>query len=285
MKTSITWSPAAGLNVVGVERRGRAWTVTVDSRQPTFCPGCGAQSKSRHSTYWRTLWDLSAQGAPAFVNARLGRWRCRNQLCDRRIFTERVPSLAAPFARRTARLAGIVRLLGHSAGGRPSERLMRRLGMPVSDTTILAGLRKHARARSESSAVAAVHVAGVDDWAWRKGSNYGTIIVDLERREVVDVLVDRSAATTASWFTRTWRWSAAIVLASMLRPRVRARRRRGRSLIVFICCRTSARPLSDSLAAMRRRFRSLTSIPTIVRLRCRFWRSRIVPLTLSRRRA
>jgi transposase len=52
--------------------------------------------------------------------------------------------------------------------------------------------------------VAAVHVAGVDDWAWRKGSNYGTIIVDLERREVVDVLVDRSAATTASWFKIPW---------------------------------------------------------------------------------
>src|SRR3984957_16132312 len=62
MKTSITWSPVAGLNVIGVERRERAWTVTVDSRQPTLCPGCGAQSKSRHSTYWRTLWDLSAQG-------------------------------------------------------------------------------------------------------------------------------------------------------------------------------------------------------------------------------
>ena len=77
---------------------------------------------------------------------------------------------------------------------------MRRLGMPVSDTTILDGLKKHAKARSESSAMAAVLVAGVDDWAWRKGSNYGTIIVDLERREVVDVLVDRSAATTASWF-------------------------------------------------------------------------------------
>jgi hypothetical protein len=110
-----------------------------------------------------------------------------------------VPDLAAPFARRTARLAEIVRLLGHSAGGRPSERLMRRLGMPVSDTTILTGLRKHTRARSASSAVASVHVAGVDDWAWRKGSNYGTIIVDLERREVVDVLADRSAATAANW--------------------------------------------------------------------------------------
>ena len=48
--------------------------------------------------------------------------------------------------------------------------------------------------------MAAVHVSGVDDWAWRKGSNYGTIIVDLEHRGVVDVLADRAAATTASWF-------------------------------------------------------------------------------------
>jgi transposase len=73
MKTSITWSPAAGMNVVRVERREQALTVTVDSRQPTFCPGCGARSKSRHSTYWRTLRDLSAQGAPVVVHARLGR--------------------------------------------------------------------------------------------------------------------------------------------------------------------------------------------------------------------
>src|SRR3984957_11396228 len=200
MKTLIAWSPAVGLNVVSVERGEQAWTVSVHSRQPTFRPGCGAQSKSRHSTYWRTLWDLSAQGTPVVISACLGRWRCRNQQCDRRVFTERVPGLAAPFARRTARLAGIVRLLGHSAGGRPSERLMRRLGMPVSDTTILASLKEHARARSESSAMAAVHVAGVDDWAGRKGSNYGTIIVDLEHRMAVDVLADRSAATTASWF-------------------------------------------------------------------------------------
>lgn len=73
--------------------------------------------------------------------------------------------------------------------------------MPVSDTTILAGLRKYTRARSESGVLASsVRVAGVDDWAWRKGHKYGTIIVDLERRAVVDVLADRSAATTANWF-------------------------------------------------------------------------------------
>ena len=73
---------------------------------------------------------------------------------------------------------------------------MRRLGMPVSDTTILRNLNGHARFRSSNEAV---RVAGVDDWAWRKGANYGTIIVDLERRRVVDLLADRSAETTAGW--------------------------------------------------------------------------------------
>src|SRR5450631_833578 len=81
-------------------------------------------------------------------------------------------------------------------GGRPSERLMMRLGTPVSDTTILRSLKGHARFRSANDAV---RVAGVDDWAWRKGANYGTIIVDLERRRVVDLLADRSAETTAGW--------------------------------------------------------------------------------------
>jgi transposase len=47
-----------------------------------------------------------------------------------------------------------------------------------------------------------VRVAGIDDWSWRKGSTYGTIIVDLERREVVDVIAERSMEAAADWFAR-----------------------------------------------------------------------------------
>ena len=76
---------------------------------------------------------------------------------------------------------------------------MARLGMPVSDTTILRSVKDRTRAQPNR---AVVYVAGIDEWAWRKGMNYGTIIVDLERRQVVDLLGDRSAATTADWFKR-----------------------------------------------------------------------------------
>ena len=66
---------------------------------------------------------------------------------------------------------------------------MKRLGMPVSDDTILRHLKRQvARLRARTP----VRVAGIDDWSWRKGRTYGTIIVDLERREVVDVLQNRS---------------------------------------------------------------------------------------------
>ena len=205
MKTLVSWAPAPNLTVTAVESGEPDWIVSVDSRDAeqdrdrASCPVCGIQSSSRHSSYLRTLRDLSAQGTPVTIQARVTRWRCRNEQCDRRIFAERLPTLATPFARRTARLAGIVRLFGHSAGGRPSERLMARLGMPVSDTTILRSVKERAAAQPNR---AVVRVVGIDEWAWRKGMNYGTIIVDLERRQVVDLLADRSAATTADWFKR-----------------------------------------------------------------------------------
>ena len=73
---------------------------------------------------------------------------------------------------------------------------MKRLGMPVSDDTILRHLKRQiARLRAKTT----VRVAGIDDWSWRKGRTYGTIIVDLERREVVDVLRDRTTAGAAEW--------------------------------------------------------------------------------------
>jgi transposase len=196
MKTTTCWAPGPNLQILTVERQEAEWAVSLSADANAICPACGLQSHSRHSSYHRKLRDLPAQGTPVDVRARLTRWRCRNQNCERRIFAERIPGLAAPFARQTTRLARVVRLFGHSVGGRPSERLMGRLGMRVGHTTILREVKRSARA---DAAPAHVKVVGVDDWAWKKGMNYGTVMVDLERRQVIDVLPDRSAASTAAW--------------------------------------------------------------------------------------
>jgi transposase len=139
---------------------------------------------------------LPAQGAGVTVKLRIQRWQCRNKGCKRQTFAAQLPEIAAPLARRTARAAELVHLFGHGVGGRPGERLLKRIGMPTSDDTILRSLKRRTK---ERRAETSVRVVGLDDWAWRKGSTYGTIIVDLERREVIDLLPDRSAGATAGW--------------------------------------------------------------------------------------
>jgi transposase len=74
---------------------------------------------------------------------------------------------------------------------------MSRLGMSVSDTTILRSIKEAALPKAGH---VPVRVVGIDEWAWRKGLNYGTIIVDLEQRQVVGLLADRSTSSSAAWF-------------------------------------------------------------------------------------
>ncbi|MDE3768699.1 ISL3 family transposase [Sinorhizobium meliloti] len=170
----------------------------VSAAGPAFgiCPDCGLRTRNRHGWSNRSLQDLPVQGKTVTVKLRLSRWRCAHQKCERQTFTDRLPTIASPYARRTRRVSEIVGLLGHSAGGRPGERLMQRLGMPVSDDTILRQLKRDA-ARAHRDAT--IRVVGIDDWSWRRSWRYGTMIVDLERRSVVDILEDRSVASVARW--------------------------------------------------------------------------------------
>ena len=160
----------------------------------TSCPVCRRRSRRVHSRYVRHLSDLPWQGRVGQLDLQVRRFRCADPACPRRIFAERLPAVALPRVRRTARVAEAQRHVAFSAGGETGARLASHLGMPVSGDTLLRLIRT-----APLPATPTPRVIGIDDWAWRRGRRYGTLIVDLERSCPVDLLPDREAQTIGAW--------------------------------------------------------------------------------------
>jgi transposase len=159
------------------------------------CPICGGISARIHSRYQRALADLPSQGWLVRIRLWTRRFRCAVTECHQKIFTERLEATACrPVARRTTRLEAIVHHLGLPLGGRPVQGIARRLLLPLSKDTQLRVVRRNA-ARSD----AAPQVVGIDDWPWKRGHRYGTIVCGLEKRCIIDILSDREAATVTTW--------------------------------------------------------------------------------------
>lgn len=158
------------------------------------CPDCGEPSWRVHSRYVRSLADLPWQGVPVQLELRSRRFFCDALACPRQIFTERLPDLARQYARRTSRLADALELVGLALGGEAGARLIAALGMAVGGDTLLRLVRG-----AMPPPMTEPRVLGVDDWAYKRGHHYGTILVDLERRRVLDLLPDRSSEVLAAW--------------------------------------------------------------------------------------
>ncbi|GHH89103.1 hypothetical protein GCM10017771_37530 [Streptomyces capitiformicae] len=164
----------------------------VSTARPGWCPDCGTQARRRHSTYQRALDERPLGSRRAMVRLRVRRYFCDRKSCSRKTFVEQVPGLSERHRRSSTGLTGWLRSIAIELGGRPAARLCRRLRMVAGRTRLLRLLV------APSVPDRAPRVLGVDEFAFRKGCTYGTVLVDVAAGRVVDVLPDRTCETFAA---------------------------------------------------------------------------------------
>ena len=184
-----------GLRKTSVSLTGSVVSVDlVSTARRSACPKCGVRSRRVHSRYDRSLRDLPWAESLVILNLTVRRFRCDNASCLRSVFAERLEGVVRPHGRRTRRAEDVLAQLALEMSSEAGSRTAKHFGLSVSAPTLRRLLR-----RMPTAVHPPPRVIGVDDWAFRKGHSYGTMIVDLERHRVLDLLPDRTADSLATW--------------------------------------------------------------------------------------
>jgi transposase len=185
----------SGLEITTCSKLKGRLCVSLLSTQPcSHCPLCGSAATRIHSRDPRKLADLPSAGQSVRFLLLARKFFCEVPACPRKIFAERLLPFVAPWARVAARLFQLVQIIGLATGGRLGVRVTDRMSIQTSKLTILRRIMA-----LPTGPTGPVIQLGIDDFSFKRGRTFGTILVNLQTHQVIDVLADRKAETSATW--------------------------------------------------------------------------------------
>jgi transposase len=184
-----------GLEITSISEAEHELLVRVTStRMHALCPICSTPSSSIHSYYRRKPLELPCTGKTVRLLLSVKKFFCRMTSCPQKIFTERLPDLIEPSSRLTTRLRTLVQAICTAFNANGGARLGEQLGIHFTRETFLRSLHL-----LSTPPVGTIKAVGIDDFAWKRGKRYGTVIIDLETHQLIDILPDREAESVKQW--------------------------------------------------------------------------------------
>jgi transposase len=184
-----------GLEILTMSTTEQELHIRVSSNRLTAqCPRCAVPSCSVHSYYRRKPLELPCAGQTVRLELIVKKFFCREANCPQKIFAERLPGFLEPNSRLTTRLRVVVSSITGAFNAKGGARLGGHLGIHLSRMTYIRSLLA-----VPLPSVGQVKQVGIDDFAWKRGRSYGTVVVDLATHAIIDVLPDREAATVQQW--------------------------------------------------------------------------------------